>query len=158
MEWRPGKWTVHKSKHKWHAAAALKAVQTFAKVFDKWSIIANNCSTFVKGVVGFMSDSDKRAEHECEPITDDFDRLSSFGASIGVELMYMTSKEVVKPFPSQDEGEEEKWEKNDHGDTLAATGVTGERITTHELEVKNMHEVQQEYKENMKMIEKSNNE
>ena len=161
-EWRPGNWTVHKSKHKWHAAAALKAVQTFAKGFDKWSIIANNCSTFVKRIVEFMADSKKRAEYECEPITDDFDRLSSFGASIGVELMYMTSKEVVKPIPSQEEGEEEKWENHDDSDASAATGgeqeCTGERITTQEPEVKNMHEVQQEYKKNKEMIEKRNNE
>ena len=38
-EWKPGNWRVHKSKHMWHAAAALIAVQTFAKGFDKWSII-----------------------------------------------------------------------------------------------------------------------
>ena len=115
-------------------------------------------STFVKGVVGFriMADSDKRAEYECEPITDDFDRLSSFGASIGVELMYMMSKEA------QEEGEEEKWENHDDSDASAATGGeqerNRERITTHEPEVKNMHEVQQEYKKNKEMIEKRNNE
>ena len=28
------------SQVKWHAAAALKAVQTFAEGFDKWSIIS----------------------------------------------------------------------------------------------------------------------
>ena len=68
-----------------------------------------------------MADSDKRAEYECEPITDDFDRLSSFGASIGVELMYMTSKEAVESIPSQEEGEEEPLDSLDGNDISVET-------------------------------------
>lgn len=76
-EWKPGNWTVTKSRHTWHAAAALKALHPYATDFDKWSAFANNCNTFAKGLVGFMSNEDKRAECECEPITDDFDKLST---------------------------------------------------------------------------------
>ena len=162
-EWRPGNWTVHKSKHTWHAAAALKAVQASATDFDKWSIIANNCSDFTKGVVEFMADSKKREEYECEPITDDFDRLSSFGASIGVELMYMTSKEVVKPFPSQEEGEEEPLDSLDYSDTLATAGgeEDSHRGLTTDLEGIQLCEDEgqkQKEEENMEKIEEMNNE
>lgn len=110
-EWKPGKWNVFKSQHTWHATAALKAIKNFSvNDFKQWSICANNCSTFVHGIVGFMKDSTKRAECECKQITDDFDKLSSFGADLGLELMYMTSQEVVQPIPRQEEGEEEPQE------------------------------------------------
>ena len=106
VEWKPGNWKVHKSKHAWHAAAALKAVQSYTVDFDKWNIV-NNCGTFVKGVIERMADAEKRASYECEHITDDFDKLSSFGASLGVEVTFLTSKEAVEPIPPQEEGEEE---------------------------------------------------
>ena len=79
VEWKPGNWTVKTSKHKWHAAAALKAVHAFATSFAEWKVVANNCSSWATGVVGFMSDDKKRELYECEPITDDFDKLSTFG-------------------------------------------------------------------------------
>ena len=162
-EWKPGNWRVHTSKHKWHAAAALKAVHKFATDFDKWAIIANNCKTFAKGVVGFMSDSENRTEYECEPITDDFDRLSSFGASIGVELMYMTSKEAVQSIPSQEEGEEEPLDSLDYSDTLAAAGGEEDRhreLTTNQEGVQLCEDEGQKQKEeeNMERIVKINNE
>ena len=54
-----------------------------------------------------MAKAGTREKYECEPITDDFDKLSTFGASIGVELMYMSRTEAVEPIPPQEEGEEE---------------------------------------------------
>jgi hypothetical protein len=107
-EWKPGNRTVHTSKHKWHAAAALKALHTYAPKFGNWKAVVNNCNTWVKGVVEFMKDDNKRLQCECEPIVDDFDRLSSFGASLGVELTYLKSSEVNQPLvhPEIDEPEE----------------------------------------------------
>lgn len=96
-EWRPGNRTVYTSKHKWHAAAALKALHTYAPKFGDWKAVVNNCSTWVKGIVEFMKDDNKREQCECEPIADDFDRLSSFGASLGVELTYLKASEVEQP-------------------------------------------------------------
>ena len=107
-EWRPGNRSVHTSKHKWHAAAALKALHTYGPKFGDWKAILNNCNTWVKGIVEFMKDDNKREQCECEPIVDDFDRLSSFGASLGVELTYLKSNEVEQPLihPEVDEPEE----------------------------------------------------
>lgn len=107
-EWRPGNRAVYTSKHKWHAAAALKALHTYSPKFGDWKAIINNCNTFVKGVVEFMKDDNKREQCECEPIVDDFDRLSSFGASLGVELTYLKTSEVEQPLihPEIDEPEE----------------------------------------------------
>ena len=107
-EWRPGNRSVYTSKHKWHAAAALKALHTYGPKFGDWKAILNNCNTWVKGIVEFMKDDNKRAQCECEPIVDDFDRLSSFGASLGVELTYLKSNEVEQPLihPEVDEPEE----------------------------------------------------
>ena len=107
-EWKPGNRYVNTSKHKWHAAAALKALHTYAPKFGDWKAILNNCNTWVKGIVEFMKDDNKRAQCECEPIADDFDRLSSFGASLGVELTYLKSSEVKQPLthPEVDEPEE----------------------------------------------------
>ena len=111
MEWRPGNRTVYTSKHKWHAAAALKALHTYAPKFGNWKAIFNNCSTWVKGVVEFMKDDNKREQCECEPIVDDFDQLSSFGASLGVELTYLKFSEIdhdeqPQVHPEVDEPEE----------------------------------------------------
>ena len=107
-EWKPGNRCVYTSKHKWHAAAALKALHTYAPKFGDWTAIINNCNTWGKGVVEFMKDDNKRAQCECEPIVDDFDRLSLFGASLGVELTYLKSSEVKQPLthPEVDEPEE----------------------------------------------------
>ena len=107
-EWRPGNRTVYTSKHKWHAAAALKALHTYAPKFGDWKAVVNNCSTWVKGIVDFMKDDNKREQCECEPIINDFDRLSSFGASLGVELTYLKASEVKQPLvlPEADEPEE----------------------------------------------------
>ena len=107
-EWRPGNRPVYTSKHKWHAAAALKALHTYGPKFGDWKAILNNCNTWVKGIVEFMKDDNKREQCECEPIVDDFDRLSSFGASLGVELTYLKSSEVKQPLihPEVDEPEE----------------------------------------------------
>ena len=110
-EWEPGKRNISTSKHKWHAAAALMAVHTFSPKFGDWTAIANNCNTWVKGVVGFMSDDDRRGQCDCEPITDDFDHLRSFGESIGVELTYLSSVEAKQCLPQpeddyQGEGED----------------------------------------------------
>ena len=105
-EWKPEKSRVNRSKHTWHAAAALKAVKVFSSHFNTWNVF-NNCSTFTKGVIGFMADPKKKEECQCEPITDDFDKLSTFGEQIGVELMYMTSNEAREPIPPQEEDKEE---------------------------------------------------
>ena len=105
-EWKPGNRNVTLSKHKWHAAAALNAVHTFGPEFGKWTAIANNCSTWAKGVVGFLSDDEMRKQCECEPITDDFDKLSSFGDSIGVELTYLSSRQAREVLPQPEEEEE----------------------------------------------------
>ena len=108
VEWKPRNWEVKRSKHT--IVIALKAVHAFATNFNEWKVLANNCSSWAIGVVGFMSDDKKREKYECEPITDDFDKLSTFGASIGVELMYLSSTEAAEPIPSQEEGEEETFE------------------------------------------------
>lgn len=106
-EWKPGNRSVYQSRNKWHAAAALKALQPFIDNF-KWDALCNNCSTFIKEMVGYMGNDEKREDYECEPITDDFDKLSSFGESLGIELMYINSRELEqKSLPSQDEGREE---------------------------------------------------
>ena len=123
-EWEPGNRNVSTSKHKWHAAAALKAVHTFSPKFGDWTAIANNCNTWVKGVVGFMSDDDRRSQCECEPIMDDFDHLRSFGESIGVELTYLSSTEAKRrlPQPEDDkpgEGEDpSNQEADDHKENV----------------------------------------
>ena len=90
-EWKPGNLMMElKSWHRWHAAAALKALQSFVADFDKWSALAGNSNSFEDGLVWFMSDDDRRAECECEQITDDLDKLSTYAASFGVDLTYMT--------------------------------------------------------------------
>ena len=104
-EWEPGNRNISTSKHKWHAAAALKAVHTFSPKFGDWTAIANNCNTWVKGVVGFMSDDDRRGQCDCEPITDDFDHLRSFAESIGVELTYLSSTEAKQRLPQPEDDE-----------------------------------------------------
>ena len=160
-EWKPGNRDISTSKHKWHAAAALKAVHMFSPKFGDWTAIANNCKTWVKGVVGFMGDDDKRGQCDCSPITDDFDHLRSFGESIGVELTYLSSKEAKQPLP-QPEGDEEMApgegedpsnqefkadEENVPGEKRNTTGAEGERqemkvISEHGEEVTNTTEVQ----------------
>ena len=105
-EWEPGKRNISISKHKWHAAAALMAVHTFSPKFGDWTAIANNCNTWVKGVVGFMSDDDRRGQCDCEPITDDFDHLRSFGESIGVELTYLSSVEAKQRLPQPEDDDQ----------------------------------------------------
>jgi hypothetical protein len=114
-EWRPGNRTVCTSKHKWHAAAALKALHTYGPKFGNWKAIPNNCSAWVKGVVEFMKDDNKREQCECEPIVDDFDQLSTFGASLGVELTYLRNSEVEQPLvhPEIDEPEKPADERDD---------------------------------------------
>ena len=113
-EWKPGNRNVTLSKHKWHAAAALNAVHTFGPEFGKWTAIANNCSTWAKGVVGFMSNDEMRKKCECEPITDDFDKLSSFGDSIGVELTYLSSRQAREVLPQPEEEEEESGNQSEN--------------------------------------------
>ena len=75
-----------RSRHPWHAAAVLKAIQSFVADFDKWSALAGNSNSFEDGLVWFMSDDDRRVECECEQISDDLDKLSTYAASIGVDL------------------------------------------------------------------------
>ena len=114
-EWRPGNRNISTSKHKWHAAAALKAVHEFSPKFGDWTAIANNCSTWVKGVVGFMGDDNRRSLCDCDPITDDFDRLRSFGDSIGVELTYLSRREAREILPQPEL-------ENDEEDLMVAAG------------------------------------
>ena len=174
VEWKPGNLTVRRSKHTWHAAAALKAVKSFTVDFDKWNIILNNCGTFAEGVIKFMANAETRASFECEPIADDFDKLSSFGASLGVEVTFLTSKEVVEPIPPQEDGEEEHindgpihqedyMDKSDtaHGENnpkdAVDNGTTHTDEETMDIGIR-LNALQMEKdKESLKMIEKANN-
>lgn len=126
-EWKPGNRTISTSKHKWHAAAALKAVHMYSPKFGDWTAIANNCNTWVKGVVGFMGDNDRRGQCDCEPITDDFDHLRSFGESIGVELTYLSSTEAKQrlPQPEDDEPGEGEDPSNQEADDRKADNIPG---------------------------------
>jgi hypothetical protein len=141
-EWEPGNQNVSTSKHKWHAAAALMAAHTFSPKFGDWTAIANNCNTWVKGVVGFMGDDNRRGQCDCDPITDDFDHLRSFGESIGVELTYLSSTEAKRylPQPEEDdkprEGEDpSNQEPDDHKESTLGEMTGAGRRESREMKI-----------------------